>query len=409
MPKDDARVIYDKALKDALPDQAVRQALKDLPEPKGRLLLLAVGKAAWQMAKEAKALLNDRIDAGMVITKDGHVQGEIPGISCYEAGHPVPDARGVLATEKALTMVQGLQKEDLVIFLLSGGGSALFEKPLLPLERLRALTEALLASGAAIHEINAVRKRFSAVKAGRFGLACAPARVEAIVLSDVLGDPLDTIASGPAYPDSGSAEEALEILERYQLPISREERELLFQETAKALPHVHSQVMGSVKQLCASAEASAKQLGYDCLLLCTSLDCEAKEAGRFLAAIAKEYQGHPRSLAIICGGETVVRLTGNGKGGRNQELALSAARGLSSCQQTCLFSIGSDGTDGPTDAAGGVVDEHSAKALEAAGYEIADSLAQNNSYPALKAIDALIMTGPTGTNVNDLTVLLIKR
>ena len=399
--------IVEASIRAVLPDEAVRRALKDF-HPEGRTVLVAAGKAAWQMAHAAVAVLG-HVDGGVVVTKYDHVKGKIPGVTCCEAGHPVPDANSFASTQKALELVQGLQPEDTVLFLLSGGGSALFEKPLIPAEELQDITSQLLASGADIVEMNTIRKRLSGVKGGRFAQACAPAQVFSIVLSDILGDPLDMIASGPAYPDGSTTEQALYIVEKYGLALSAEAMALLRAETPKSLPHVETHVTGSVRQLCAAAETSCRELGYRPTVLTASLCCEAREAGRFFAAIAAYYQQSRESVAFIAGGETVVHVRGKGLGGRNQELALSAAQGIAGMADTALFSFGSDGTDGPTDAAGGYVDGRTCAALEAQGRRIADALDDNDAYHALRAVDGLLMTGATGTNVNDLTVLLVRR
>lgn len=404
----DADAIVRQAIHAVLPDEAVRRALKDQAFP-GRVLLVAAGKAAWQMARAAVECLGDRLTAGVVVTKYGHVKGELPRCACYEAGHPVPDENGFAATGRALELVRGLGAGDTVLFLLSGGGSALFEQPLIPGGELQDITGQLLACGADIVEMNTVRKRLSGVKGGRFAQACAPAAVYAVVLSDIIGDPLDMIASGPAYPDASTCAQALEIADRYGLRLSDAARSLLAQETPKELTNVTTFVTGSVRQLCRTAAATCRELGYEPVFLTASLSCEAREAGSFLAAIARDHQDTERSLAFLAGGETVVHLTGKGMGGRNQEIALGAAEGIAGCRDTCVFSFGSDGSDGPTDAAGGIVDEGSAARLTAAGLDLHKVLQDNDAYHALKAIDGLIVTGPTGTNVNDLSVVLIKR
>ena len=407
--KQDAEAVIAAALHAAMPDTAVQKALQTLPPCRGRLVLVAVGKAAWQMASAALAVLKGRVDGGIVITKYGHARGALPGLCVREAGHPVPDENSFAATQAAIDLVTPLTGDDLVLFLLSGGGSALFEKPLIDGGELAALTKQLLASGADIVEINTIRKRLSAVKGGRFAALCAPARVLSVVLSDIIGDPLDMIASGPAYPDGSTTEQALYIVEKYGLALSAEAMALLRAETPKSLPHVETHVTGSVRQLCAAAETSCRELGYRPTVLTASLCCEAREAGRFFAAIAAYYQQSRESVAFIAGGETVVHVRGKGLGGRNQELALSAAQGIAGMADTALFSFGSDGTDGPTDAAGGYVDGRTCAALEAQGRRIADALDDNDAYHALRAVDGLLMTGATGTNVNDLTVLLVRR
>ena len=401
----DADAIIHEAIRAVLPDAAVRRALAGFAPGGGRVLLVAAGKAAWQMAHAAVAALGS-VDAGVVVTKYGHVKGEIPGVTCYEAGHPVPDENSFAATAAALGLVQGLTAEDTVLFLLSGGGSALFEQPLLPGAELQDITGQLLACGADIVEMNTIRKRLSAVKGGRFALACAPAKVYSIVLSDILGDPLDMIASGPAVPDRSTCAEALAVAEKYSLRLSDAARALLGQETPKELSNVETQITGSVRQLCAAAAAACEKLGYRSILLTDCLDCEARQAGRFLADIARTHAGRGEKLAFLAGGETVVRLTGRGLGGRNQELALAAAPGLAGLA-AAVFSVGSDGTDGPTDAAGGYADGDTLAALAARGLDVHAVLADNDAYHALGAVDGLILTGPTGTNVNDVAVLLL--
>ena len=403
--RQDAEAIIRAAIAAVLPDEAVRRALKGRHFP-GRVLLVAAGKAAWQMARAAVEALGP-VDAGVVVTKYGHVQGQLPGVACYEAGHPVPDENSFRATQAALDLVAGAKETDTVLFLLSGGGSALFEKPLIPGGELQDITQQLLACGADIVEMNTIRKRLSAVKGGRFALACAPARVYSIVLSDILGDPLDMIASGPAVPDRSTCAQAQAIAETYGLRLSGAARACLQQETPKALDNVETHITGSVRELCAAAAAACGQLGYKPVLLTDHLDCEAREAGRFLADIARTHAGRGQATAYLAGGETVVRLTGHGLGGRNQELALAAAPGLAGLP-AAVFSVGSDGTDGPTDAAGGYVDGDTAAALAARGLDTGAVLADNDAYHALQAVDGLIVTGPTGTNVNDVAVVLVR-
>ena len=370
-------------------------------------VLVAVGKAAWQMAKAALDTLG-RVDDGVVVTKYDHVKGELPGVRCFEAGHPVPDENSFSATKAALDLVYGLSADDTVIFLLSGGGSALFELPLIPGEELQDITRQMLASGADIVEMNSIRKRLSAVKGGRFALACEPARVLSIVLSDILGDPLDSIASGPAYPDGSTCADAMAVVEKYHLSLTSEALALLQKETPKELYNVETHINGSVRELCAAAANAAEELGYEPVYLTDRLSCEAREAGRFLANILKSHAGDAKSLAFIAGGETVVHLTGKGLGGRNQELALAACEGIAGMKNAAVFSVGSDGTDGPTDAAGGYADGDSLAALHAAGFQLHDVLRDNDAYRALQSIGGLIVTGPTGTNVNDVAVALLR-
>lgn len=398
--------IVEKSICAVQPDEAVKKALAHYRPGEGKTLLVAVGKAAWQMAYAVVQELG-RVDGGIVITKYHHVNGEIPNVECYEAGHPVPDQNTYIATDAVLEMVKGLTEQDSVLFLVSGGGSALFEKPLLPPEELHDITQQLLASGADIVEMNTIRKRLSDVKGGRFAIHCAPAHVFSIILSDIIGDPLDMIASGPASADTSTAEQAQTIVQKYDLQLSSKAKELLKKETPKTLENVTSHVTGSVRQLCAAAACECRALGYQTVVLTDQLSCEAREAGRFLAAIARTQSESEEKLAFIAGGETVVHLKGSGMGGRNQELALAAVFGLEGID-AAICSVGSDGTDGPTDAAGGYVDGDSLSALKKAGINTTQYLEDNNAYHALKAIDGLIFTGPTGTNVNDVTILLIE-
>lgn len=406
--RQDAQEIYTEAIRRALPDVAVQQALNALGEVRGRVLLVSVGKAGWQMARAACGVLGPGITAGIVITKYHHSRGPLPPLEIWEAGHPIVDDASFRAAGRALELVRGLTAEDTVLFLLSGGGSALFERSELPLEELQEISRQLLSYGADIQEINCIRKRLSAVKGGRFGAACAPARVVSVILSDVVGDRLDMIASGPACVDTSTKKEALEIVERYHLRLSAQAKDLLERPLPSALPHVENHLCGSVSQLCASAMDSCRRLGYRPVLVSDHVDCEVRDAGSELAALLRRHGESREPLAFILGGETVVKLTGRGKGGRNQELALSAAAGIAGMAGAAVFSVGSDGTDGPTDAAGGFVDGSTAAALAGKGLSIPEVLAQNDAYHALACVDGLIFTGPTGTNVNDLSVALLR-
>ena len=404
----DANRIIEYAIREVLPDKAVRQALKGREFP-GRVVLVAAGKAAWQMAKTAYDCLGDRIDNGIVITKYGHLRGTIGNFLCFEAGHPVPDENSIQATQEAVKLVSGLTEVDTVLFLLSGGGSALFELPLVSLAELQDINTQLLASGADIVQINTIRKRLSGVKGGRFAQLVMPAQVYTVVLSDVLGDRLDMIASGPAYPDTSTCGEALEIAEHLGLQMSDCTKELLRQETPKELGNVQTKISGSVRQLCAAAAKACRSLGYKTSILREDVSCQAREAGAYLASVARENAGNGKKLAFVIGGETVVKVTGTGKGGRNQELALAAAAGIEGLPGVAIFSVGSDGTDGPTDAAGGYVDGQTAGKLRSSGVDIQQALQNNDAYHALEKTGGLIFTGPTGTNVNDVAVVLIEQ
>ena len=403
----DADALVAASIRAVQPDEAVRRALESR-EFTGRVRLVAAGKAAWQMAKTASDLLGSRIEAGVVVTKYGHSMGPIANFDIREAGHPVPDENSFRGAQAAIDLVKDLCAGDTVLFLVSGGGSALFEKTLVSGEELADITRQLLACGADIVEINTLRKRLSAVKGGKFAQICAPAQVYSIVLSDILGDPLDMISSGPAYPDSSTAADARAIIATSGLRMSEAALELMEVETPKQLDNVTTEITGSVRQLCAAAKTACEALGYDPVVLTDCLACEAREAGAFLASVLRTHGSGGRRLAFIAGGETVVHLTGTGKGGRNQELALGAAPGIDGLAGAAVFSVGSDGTDGPTDAAGGYVDHTTAARLKELGVDIFEVLKNNDAYHALQKVDGLVMTGPTGTNVNDVAVALLS-
>lgn len=411
--KDDAKQIITEAIAAVMPQAAVEKALKERHFA-GKIVAVAIGKAAWTMAQAASSLLGEQIRQGIVITKYDHSQGELPRFEIFEAGHPLLDENSVMATEKAIQMVHNLSADEEVLFLISGGGSALFEQPVdgLTIDDILSVTKQLLACGADIVEMNTIRKHLSAVKGGKFAKLCEPNAVFSIVLSDVVGDRLDSIASGPAYPDASTSEDALAIIKKYKLSISNKIKNALLQETPKELSNVETVITGSVRELCANAAKSAEKLGYKSLILTTELACEAKEAGLFLGAIAKttkkEGLPYPTPCAIIAGGETIVHLIGKGKGGRNQELALSAARAILKEDNIVIAAAGSDGTDGPTDAAGGIVDGNTVDELLSLGISIDSVLENNDAYSALQKCDGLIMTGATGTNVNDLYFALIR-
>lgn len=405
--RNDAEHITRIAISEMSPDSAVKKALEN-KKFSGRIFLVSVGKAGWQMAKSAVECLEQEIYKGIVVTKYDHVIEAIPNITCFEAGHPVPDENSFLGTQAVLDATEHLTEDDTVLFLLSGGGSALFEVPLVSGEELQDITKQLLHSGADIKEMNTIRKRLSKVKGGRFAQWCAPAKVEAIILSDIVGDPLDMIASGPTVADASTCQQAMEIVEKYHLTISEKAKELLQQETPKEISNVHNRVIGSVRELCEAAARECKRIGYEPIILTDCLECEAKDAGVFLADILKTHRSE-KGIAYIAGGETVVHVSGNGLGGRNQELALSAAATLSGMDNLALISVGSDGTDGPTEAAGGYVDGDTCIALEKAGYDYAAIMANHDAYHGLKAADGLIITGPTGTNVNDVAIGLIGK
>lgn len=402
--RQDANYIISESIKSMLPDSAVKSALKHFNMPKGNVYLLAIGKAAWQMAKTALEEIPE-ITSGIIITKTGHSNGKLNKTDCYEASHPVTDEAGISAARKAIEMVRSLKKEDKLIFLLSGGASALFEDPLIPFSEYQSINEQLLQCGADIHEINTIRKRISNVKGGKLAKMCK-AKIFNIFLSDIIDNQIDMIGSGPTCPDTSTCQQALDIVNKYDLHFSDEVLKLLNQETVKQLDNIETHVSGSVTELCNVASEICKKLGYQAEIVTTQLTGEASEVGKMIGKRIKETKV-TSPVALIYGGETTVTVRGNGKGGRNQELVLSAIPYLEETN-ALLFSVGSDGTDGPTDAAGGMVDSNSISKLKEKNIIIDDVLCNNDSYSALKAIDALVFTGPTGTNVNDLTVALIN-
>ena len=415
--KSDAEQIIKRAVDAVLPEAAVKEALKDerfltrkklAAENNGKIILASIGKGAWRMAKAAADELPGI--TGAVVTKYEHSMGDIKGLEIFEAGHPVPDENTISGTKNLLKHVKNLSSNDTVLFLVSGGGSALFELPAegVTLEDMADVTKQLLACGADIVEINTIRKHLSAVKGGRFAKLCAPAHVYMVVLSDVLGDRLDSIASGPAWPDDSTSQDALNIVKKYNLNLRDDLIKILSQETPKELDNVDAVITGSVTALCQAAMRIASELGYEPELLTTTLYCEAREAGAFMAAIARERAKLNKKVAVIAGGETVVHLTGKGMGGRNQEFALASAIGIDGLENVVIASVGSDGTDGPTDAAGGLVDGKTQALLNKLNIKIEEVLKNNDAYNALKAVNALVVTGPTGTNVNDFAFALIN-
>jgi hydroxypyruvate reductase len=410
----DANEIIVRSIEANLPGQAVKNALREQFFSEKNLYLLAIGKAAWSMADAAHEEFGGRIKNGVVITKYGHSQGTIGDFEIFEAGHPIADENSEKSAARAIDLANGLGESDELIFLISGGGSSLFEKPLpgLTLADMAEISSHLLANGANITEFNTVRKRLSAVKAGRFAKLCEPAGVFSVVLSDVLGDRLDIIASGPAAPDLSTSAEALGIARRYGLPLSPGLVSCLELETPSETPNVTSVVTGSVRTLCGAASDASRSLGYEPFILTTEMSCEASEAGRMISSMARAIVAGDSAIkppcAVIFGGETVVHIRGKGLGGRNQELALAAAPGIDGLGGVVIFSFGSDGTDGPTDSAGGIVDGRVMNELRGENLNITSFLDDNDSYNILKRLKGLIRTGPTGTNVNDATIILCR-
>jgi len=392
-----------------------------------QIVVVGMGKASARMAATLDDLLGERISGGFVVTADGY---RVPTrrVEVVEASHPVPDARGRAAAERIVALVEEANEEDLVIVLISGGGSALLPLPAsgITLSDLAAINELLLRSGAKIQEINTVRKHLSQVKGGQLARHAFPAQVLTLVLSDVPGDPLNAIASGPTVGDPTTFDQAKRILRQYRLweEIPGSVRKRIeagvrgeIEETPKpgddVLQRVTTTIIGSGSDALDAAREEGDRLGYHTLFLTTTLEGEAREVGKILAAVAREEasSGRPVPLPalILAAGETTVRVKGSGKGGRNQELALSAARGIEGLSGVVIASLGTDGRDGPTDAAGGMVDGRTIGRMRERGIDPGEYLEQNNSYKALEEAGDLIVTGPTGTNVADLCFVAVGK
>jgi len=429
--------IAQAALKAVTPEECLRRAVRmeeeylsvggrtfDLSQI-GRVIVVGMGKASARMAAALEGLLGERISTGLIVTADGY---KVPTkkVEVVEASHPVPDARGLAAARRIASLVDAAREKDLVIVLISGGGSALLPLPAsgIALSDLAATNELLLRSGAKIQEINTVRKHLSQVKGGQLAQRAFPAQVLALVLSDVPGDHLEAIASGPTVLDPTTFTDARQLLQRYGLwgevpPSVRARIEAGACGDASETPKpgdqsflkVQNVVVGSGSVAAAAAQAEGKRLGYHTLILTTTLEGEAREVGRVLATLAREEISFGRPIKppvlILAAGETTVTVRGNGKGGRNQELALSAALGIEGLSQVAIASLGTDGRDGPTDAAGGMVDGGTVARLRGQGIDPERCLAENDSYQALSKAEDLIITGPTGTNVADLCFVVV--
>lgn len=400
--KTDALKIIEASLKASSPYKNVTDALKQR-EYADNITLIAAGKAACTMAEAAYGVLGNKIKNGYVITKYFHSIPLPEVFDVFEAGHPLPDENSVKHTKTVIDAVKKLTGKDKIIFLLSGGASALFESPVIPIEKLIEITDRLLKCGADITEINTIRKKLSSVKGGKFAKMC-PCSIDCFILSDVLGDKIEMIASGPCCDDNTTARDAENIIKKYNLDI-----ELPVDAGKTTVTNAENHIIGSLVMLCDGAKKCAEKLGYKTHIVTTSLTGEASEIGRRIAhdAINFASSSHKKTV-FIYGGETTVTIKGNGKGGRNQEIALSAAIELKNTKDILLFSLGSDGTDGPTDAAGGMADSESYEKIRSLGISPEEYLDNNNSYNALKEIGDLIITGPTGTNVNDITVVIIQ-
>ena len=390
-----------------------------------RILVVGAGKATAPMAKAVEDLLGNHISDGVIVVKDGHGL-PLKKIRICEASHPVPDGRGVKGTEAILSLVETAGKRDLIICLISGGGSALLIAPVheISLEDKQNATKLLLACGATIHEFNTVRKHLSRAKGGRLAQIAYPATVTSLILSDVVGDDLDVIASGPTVPDGSTFKDAEQILKEYgiwdqlapavrnhlakgisgQIEDTPKSNNAAFQQCSQVL-------VGTNLQALKAAGREAQRLGYHPLILSSKVEGEAREVAKFYTAIAKEVLSSENPLkspvCVLAGGETTVTLTGEGRGGRNQEFALAAALAIEGINNVVVLSGGTDGTDGPTDAAGAIADGTTvARALEK-GLDSKDYLRHNDSYNLFQKLEDLLMTGPTRTNVMDIYMLLV--
>ena len=417
-----ARTIFQAALSAADPAEAVARHLKRLNLSRFRkIYVVGAGKAGASMAQAAERVLGKRIAAGLINVKYGHV-ARLRRIELNECGHPVPDARGVEGAERIAQIAAAAERDDLVLCLISGGGSALLPLPAAPvtLEEKQAVTRLLLDCGANIHEINTVRKHISAIKGGQLARLAAPAALESLLLSDVIGDDLDVIGSGPTAPDVSTFASAKAILARYgiyaRVPASVRER--LEQGARGDIPEtpkpgdpifqrVRNTVVGSSRLALDAAARRAREFGFRTLILASGIQGETRDVARMHAAIAREIVEAGRPLkppaCLITGGETTVTIRGKGLGGRNQEFVLAAAIDIAGLRDTVVLSGGTDGTDGPTDAAGAIADgETLRRKPDALPY-----LDRNDSYRYFEALGDLLITGPTNTNVMDVRIVLV--
>jgi hydroxypyruvate reductase len=390
---------------------------KHLPNLDGRVFGLGIGKAAIPMMDAFAARIP--LSGGLAVTKFGSGLSR-SSYTVIEGGHPIPDARSLYAGEKVLEFVSSLHEDDILVCLISGGGSALVTAPYIPLEDLQKLTSLLLSSGARIDEINTLRRQLDRIKGG--GLARATkAKIISLILSDVIGNPLEAIASGPTVPDPTTKDDALKILDKYSGVLTTEARRhgaslssvsqwlrgsKEIETDRSTFAHVQNIIIGDNKLASQAALHQAELEGLQAEILTNELQGEAREVGLMLAKLLREQLiKRPRPFCLIAGGETTVTIRGKGRGGRNQELALSAVNELTGLDDVILIALATDGDDGPTDAAGAVVTGESAQRAESLGLDASDALSRNDAYPFFQALGDLIKTDPTGTNVNDLVFL----
>jgi len=390
-----------------------------------RIFVVGGGKAGASMGRALEKLLGDRIADGVIVTKQGYGL-PLRNVRLVEAGHPVPDNRGIQGTGEILSLVKGARERDLVLCLISGGGSALLVSPAegIGLEDKQAVTRRLLACGADIHEINTIRKHLSRIKGGGLAGLAYPATVVSLILSDVIGDDLNVIASGPTVPDTSTFSDAHRICRKYSIwnllpaPV-RERIETGLHGRIPETPGIgdpifhkcFSQLVGTNMQALRAAAARARQLGYNAMILSSFMEGEAREAAKVLAGIAREVRKSGNPIAppacVLCGGETTVTIRGEGKGGRNQEFALSAACAVARLENVVILAGGTDGTDGPTDAAGAIVDGCTVALAVEKKLDPQDHLERNDAYHFFKPLHDLLITGPTNTNVMDIYMVIV--
>jgi glycerate 2-kinase len=425
--------IWESALDAARPSECISRAIRLTDDGfrvgdkayrvTGRLIVIGAGKAGAGMAQVIEEIFGSRISAGLVITKHGH---RVPTeyVQVFEAGHPVPDRSGELAVHGMREILHDLSPEDVVLCLISGGGSALLPAPApgVTLAEKQRVTSDLLLAGATIQELNAVRKHISSIKGGQLMEWTAPAQVVSLIMSDVIGDPIDFIASGPTAPDTTTFADALSIVEKYGVVAAGPILDRLRSGARGEIPEtpkrgdpmferVNNHIVANNQLLVDAAAIRARELGFSTLVLSSQVEGEARDVGRFFASIAREIgsTGNPVGppACILAAGETTVTVRGDGRGGRNQEMALAWAIKMQAWKfPTCFASVATDGTDGPTDAAGGLVDPFTCSRALAMDYEPRKFLRSNDSYTFLKAVRDLITTGPTQTNLMDLQILL---
>jgi glycerate 2-kinase len=431
-----ARLIWEAALNAANPSICIRNFLqlndgvlsvggKELPL-RGKLIVIGAGKPSAKMAQVVEEILGPNITGGLVVTKYGHAL-PLERIQLVEAGHPIPDAVGSRAVEQTRELLKGLTPDDVVLVLISGGGSALWPAPAkgITLEQKQEVTSLLLRAGATIRETNAVRKHLSDMKGGQLARWAAPAHVVSLIISDVIGDALDFIASGPTAPDTTSFSDALAIVQKYGLQVPEAVLKRLQEGARGQIPEtpkpgdpvfktVANHIIANNQLLIEAAVAKAKELNFNTLVLGTEVEGEAKDIGRFFAAISREIArtGNPikAPACILAAGETTVTVRGHGLGGRNQEMALAWAISMAARPThtpSCFASVATDGTDGPTNAAGGLVDPFTCSRAVELGLMPLKYLRSNDSSNFLKATGDLIVTGPTQTNLMDLQILLV--